>query len=78
MVHEGGDIDRLPADLSSRVADDPAFWLERSTDHREKGFALVQKNSNFETRSVVSPDANGTVYALRGSKFYTNKFIDPS
>jgi hypothetical protein len=37
----------------------------------KKDFALVQNNSNFETRSVVSPHANATVYALRGTKFYT-------
>jgi hypothetical protein len=47
------------------------------TTERE-GFALVQKNSNFETRSVVSPHANATVYALRGTSFTPIKFIDPS
>jgi hypothetical protein len=59
-----GDRDRLLADLSGKVTDGSAFWPGRSADHREKGFALVQKSSNFETRSVVSPHANATVYAL--------------
>jgi hypothetical protein len=34
-------------------------------------FALTQKNFNFETRSVVSPHAHVTVYALRGTKLHT-------
>jgi hypothetical protein len=61
-----GDRDRRPADLSSRVTDGP------STTETE-GFALVQKNSNFETRSTVIPHENAIVYALRGTKFYTNQ-----
>jgi hypothetical protein len=61
-----GDRDRQPADLSGRVADGLAFWPKE-----KKYFALVQKNSNFETRSVVSPHANAIIYALRGTKFYT-------
>jgi hypothetical protein len=36
-------------------------------------FLLVQKNLYFETWSVVSPHANATVYALRGTKFYTDQ-----
>jgi hypothetical protein len=47
--------------------------LAESRTVRPKGFALVQKNSNSETRSVVSPHANATIYALRGTKFYINK-----
>jgi hypothetical protein len=39
----------------------------------KKDFALDQKNLYFETRSAVSPHANATVYALRGTKFYTNQ-----
>jgi hypothetical protein len=66
-----GDRDRRPADLCSRVADGSAIWPGRSADHREKYFALGQKNSNFETHSVVSPHAHATVYALRGTKSYT-------
>jgi hypothetical protein len=63
-----GDRDRRPADLSSRVAGpDDLPTIET------KGFALVQKNSNFETRSAVSPHANTTVYTLHGTKFYTNQ-----
>ena len=68
-----GDRDRAPADLSGRVADSPTFWPRRSADHRDDVFALVQKNLYFETRSVVSPHANATVYALRGTKFYTDQ-----
>jgi hypothetical protein len=37
----------------------------------KKYFALVQKNYIFETHSDVSPNAHATVYALRGTKFYT-------
>jgi hypothetical protein len=58
------DRDRRPADLSGRVADGPPS-IEK-TD-----FALVQKNPNFETCSVVSPHAHGVVYTLRGTMFYT-------
>jgi hypothetical protein len=44
----------------------------RSAVLREKKyFALIQKNSNFETRSAISPHAHVTVYALRGTKLYT-------
>jgi hypothetical protein len=59
-----GDRDRLRAGFSSKVADGLAFWPGRSADHRENVFALVQKNLYFETRSVVSPHANATIYAL--------------
>jgi hypothetical protein len=67
-----GDRDRQPADLSGRVADGPTIWPGWSAVLRgKKYFALVQKNSNFETCSSVSPHAHATVYALRGTKFYT-------
>jgi hypothetical protein len=39
----------------------------------KKGFPLVQKDLYFETRSAISPHANATVYALWGTKFYTNQ-----
>jgi hypothetical protein len=68
-----GDRDRAPADLSGRVADSLTFWPGWSADHRDDVFALVQKYLYFETRSVVSPHANATVYALRGTKFYTDQ-----
>jgi hypothetical protein len=41
-----------------------------SSSEKER-FVLIHKNFNFETRSVVSPHAHVTVYALRGTKFYT-------
>jgi hypothetical protein len=44
----------------------------------KKYFALVQKNSNFETHSVVSPHAHVTVYALRALSYTPFKIIDPS
>jgi hypothetical protein len=44
-----GDRDRGPIDFSVIVADGPAFWSERSADHREDVFVLVQKNLYFET-----------------------------
>jgi hypothetical protein len=46
---------------------------ESQTVHRpqKKVFALIQKNFNFETRSVVRRHAHVTVYALRGTKLYT-------
>jgi hypothetical protein len=68
-----GDRDRLPAGFSGRVADGPTFWPGRSAGHRENVFALVQKNLYFETRNAVSPHANATIYALRGTKFYTDQ-----
>jgi hypothetical protein len=68
-----GDRDRAPSNFSGRVTDGPAFWPRRSADHRDDIFVLVQKNLYFETRSDVSPDANATVYALRGTKFYTDQ-----
>jgi hypothetical protein len=36
----------------------------------KKRFCASSKEFNFETRSVVSPPANATVYALRGIMFY--------
>jgi hypothetical protein len=68
-----GHKDRGPANFSGRVADGPACWLGRSTDHRVHIFVLFRKNFYFENQSVVSPHANATVYALRGTKFYTDQ-----
>jgi hypothetical protein len=45
----------------------------RSTDHRDDIFAPFQKNLYFENRSDVIPHGNATVYALRGTKFYTDQ-----
>ena len=45
------------------------FGLDGPPITEKIDFALVQKNPNFETRSVVSPHV--VVYALRGTKFYT-------
>jgi hypothetical protein len=67
------DRGRAPADFSGRVADGPTIWPRWSTDHRDDIIALVQKNLYFETQSVVSPHANANVYALRGTKFYTDQ-----
>jgi hypothetical protein len=64
---------RQQTSLAGRVVDGPVFWPRRSADHRDDIFVLVQKNLYFETRSVVSPYANATVYALRGTKFYTDQ-----
>jgi hypothetical protein len=50
---EGG-RDRRLADLSGRVMDGPTIWPGRSAVLRGKSFALIHKNFNFETRSVVS------------------------
>jgi hypothetical protein len=60
-----GDRDRRLADLFGRVTDGPP------SSEKKKYFALIQKNSNFETRSAISPHAHVTVYALRGTKLYT-------
>jgi hypothetical protein len=68
-----GDRDMAPADFSGRVADGPASWSGRSADHRVDIFALFQKILYFKKRSVASPHANATVYALRGTKFYTDQ-----
>jgi hypothetical protein len=54
---EGG-RDRRLADLSGRVMDGPTIWPGRSAVLRGKSFALIHKNFNFETRSVVSPHAH--------------------
>jgi hypothetical protein len=64
-----------PVDFSGRVTHDPASSPRQSADHRVKSFyiALLQKTLYFEKRSVVSPHANATVYALRGTKLYTNQ-----
>jgi hypothetical protein len=45
------------------------------TVHRPQScyFALLQKTSYFEKQSDVSPRANATIYALRGTKFYTDQ-----
>jgi hypothetical protein len=55
-----------PVDFSGRVANSSASWPERSANHRVKRFyfAFFQKTLYFEKRSVVSPHANATVYAI--------------
>jgi hypothetical protein len=44
---------------------------------RELIFLRFSKDLCFEKRSVVSPHANATVYALRGTKFYTDQVYWP-
>jgi hypothetical protein len=68
------------ADFAGRVTDGLASWPGRSANHRVKRFyfARLQKTLYFEKLSVVSPHANATIYALRGTKFILIKFIDPS
>jgi hypothetical protein len=60
-----GDRDKAPADFSGRVAEGPPTT--------ELKFWLFQKILYFKKRSVVIPHANATIYALQGTKFYTDQ-----
>jgi hypothetical protein len=74
-----GDIDRRLADLSGRVANGPAIWPGRSTDHIDKIFCASSKEFLFLKPVALLALMHMLPFMLYEALSYTPfKFIDPS
>jgi hypothetical protein len=73
-----GDRDRAPIDFSSRVADGPASWPERSTDHRVDILSFFERFCILKNEALLALMQMQLFMLYEALSFTPIKFIDLS